>query len=162
MDGVELRFTSDDKMGVPEEHTFVVDRAWLVEYLNGLGTTMNDFINRYTSDDSKPIYDLAYLQGALIADRKEPDLCKPVYTIDTPVGRIGVFEGDEDEDYRGIRICWVNDNDDVIDLIAMIEGQTAEYLDCKYPAFVTYAYRPYKEEPIKVPFFIKDGAEAQE
>lgn len=27
-------------------------------------------------------------------------MCKPVYAIDTPAGRIGIFEGDESEDFH--------------------------------------------------------------
>ena len=45
-------------------------------------------------------------------------MCKPVYAIDTPAGRIGIFEGDESEDFHGIRIFWIDENDAVIDLIA--------------------------------------------
>ena len=51
-------------------------------------------------------------------------MCKPVYAIDTPAGRIGIFEGDESEDFHGIRIFWIDENDAVIDLIAMIEGES--------------------------------------
>lgn len=58
-------------------------------------------------------------------------MCKPVYAIDTPAGRIGIFEGDESEDFHGIRIFWIDENDAVIDLIAMIEGESANYLECK-------------------------------
>ena len=43
-------------------------------------------------------------------------MCKPVYAIDTPAGRIGIFEGDESEDFHGIRIFWIDENDAVIDL----------------------------------------------
>lgn len=56
-------------------------------------------------------------------------MCKPVYAIDTPAGRIGIFEGDESEDFHGIRIFWIDENDAVIDLIAMIEGESANYLE---------------------------------
>lgn len=80
---------------------------------------------------------------------------KVVYAIDTPAGRIGVFESAESEDYHGVRICWIDENDAVIDLIAMVEGESANYLECNYPAFVTYGYRADAEEPIPVPFFVK-------
>lgn len=56
-------------------------------------------------------------------------MCKPVYAIDTPAGRIGIFEGDESEDFHGIRIFWIDENDAVIDLIAMVEGESANYLE---------------------------------
>ena len=71
-------------------------------------------------------------------------MCKPIYAIDTPAGRIGIFEGDESEDYHGIRIFWIDENDAVIDLIAMVEGESAKHLECNYPAFVTYGYRVTK------------------
>lgn len=89
-------------------------------------------------------------------------MCKPVYAIDTPAGRIGIFEGDESEDFHGIRIFWIDENDVVIDLIAMVEGESANYLECNYPAFVTYGYRADAEEPISVPFFVKSAAAKNE
>ena len=55
-------------------------------------------------------------------------MCKPIYAIDTPAGRIGIFEGDESEDYHGIRIFWIDENDAVIYLIAMVEGESAKHL----------------------------------
>ena len=84
-------------------------------------------------------------------------MCKPIYAIDTPAGRIGIFEGDESEDYHGIRIFWIDENDAVIDLIAMVEGESAKHLECNYPAFVTYGYRADAEEPTPVPFFVKSA-----
>ena len=83
-------------------------------------------------------------------------MCKPVYAIDTPAGRIGIFEGDESEDFHGIRIFWIDENDAVIDLIAMIEGESANYLECNCPAFVTYGYRADTEVLFKL-FFILVG-----
>ncbi len=55
-------------------------------------------------------------------------MCKPVYAIDTPAGRIGIFEGDESEDFHGIRIFWIDENDAVIDLIAMIDDEVMSVL----------------------------------
>lgn len=89
-------------------------------------------------------------------------MCKPVYAIDTPAGRIGIFEGDESEDFHGISIFWIDENDAVIDLIAMIEGESANYLECNCPAFVTYGYRADTEEPTPVPFFVKSAAAKSE
>lgn len=64
-----------------------------------------------------------------LSTEKGTDMCKPVYAIDTPAGRIGIFDGDESEDYHGIRIFWIDENDAVIDLIAMVEGESAKYLE---------------------------------
>ena len=89
-------------------------------------------------------------------------MCKPIYAIDTPAGRIWIFEGDESEDYYGIRIFWIDENDAVIDLIAMVEGESAKHLECNYPAFVTYGYRADAEEPTPVPFFVKSAVAKSE
>ena len=50
----------------------------------------------------------------------------------------------------------------MIDLIAMVEGESAKYLECNCPAFVTYGYRADAEEPIPVPFFVKSAAAKNE
>ena len=83
-------------------------------------------------------------------------MCKPIYAIDTPAGRIGIFEGDESEDYHGIRIFWIDENDAVIDLIAMVEGESAKHLECNY------GYRADAEEPTPVPFFVKSAVAKSE
>lgn len=62
---------------------------------------------------------LWYTVGTLSTE-KGIDMCKPVYAIDTPAGRIGIFEGDESEDFHGIRIFWIDENDAVIDLSIMV------------------------------------------
>lgn len=81
------------------------------------------------------------------------------YFLMSPLARTG---GDESEDFHGIRIFWIDENDAVIDLIAMVEGESANYLECNYPAFVTYGYRADAEEPIPVPFFVKSAAAKNE
>lgn len=99
------------------------------------------------------------IEEAVAAYREATDKGGMVaYAIDTPAGRIGVFDGDESEDYHGIRICWLDENDAVIDLIAMVEGESVNHLECNSPAFVTYGYRADSEEPIPVPFFVKPTA----
>lgn len=99
------------------------------------------------------------IEEAVAAYREATDKGgKVAYAIDTPAGRIGVFNGDESEDYHGIRIFWIDENDAAIDLIAMVEGESANHLECNCPAFVTYGYRADKEEPVPVPFFVKPSA----
>ena len=60
-------------------------------------------------------------------------MCKPVYAIDTPAGRIGIFEGDESEDFHGIRIFWIDENDAVIDLSPWLRGRAQNTLSATVP-----------------------------